>query len=106
MWVCQTRLYATLDQVGHEILCPDCYTPILVPEAPAARETGPEGVESYDVATSAPPPLEVIIPGYEPVVDDGPLRRKKHPLEERRERELAEQGQRARKRRRTGPSRP
>lgn len=101
--VCHTRLYATRDQVGHEILCPDCYTPILVPEAPAAAETGPEEVEAYDVTTSAPPPLEITIPGYEPIVDDGPLRRKKDPIEERRERELAEQSQRPRKRRKSEP---
>ncbi len=90
--VCHTRLHVTPDQVGHEILCPDCYAPIVVPEAPAAKEDAVEAIDEYQVAASTPPPLEVLIPGFEPVVDDGPLRRKKDPFEERRERELARQG--------------
>lgn len=32
--VCNTLMYGTLDQVGRELLCPDCYTPVRVPPPP------------------------------------------------------------------------
>lgn len=105
--VCHVRLYATPDQVGREILCPDCYTPILVPEAPAATEARPEAIEAYDVATSSPPPpLEVIIPGFEPIVDEGPIRSRKPPSDKRREREPGEPTRKPRKRQESAPLPP
>lgn len=39
--VCNTLLHGTLDQVGKSLLCPDCYTPVVVPppKEPASKKT-------------------------------------------------------------------
>lgn len=81
--VCHTRLHATADEVGHEILCPDCYTPLIVPEAPAEKEVSKETIEEYQVGATAPDaPLPIYIPGFDPIVGEGPLRPKERPVRE------------------------
>ena len=50
--ICQTRLYARLDQVGQTIVCPDCETEIkvVVPSSRRQRRSRPEVVGSlYEV---------------------------------------------------------
>ena len=39
--VCGTRLHATEDQVGKEIVCPDCDRPVVVPAAPPKPKPKP-----------------------------------------------------------------
>jgi DNA-directed RNA polymerase subunit RPC12/RpoP len=34
--LCHTRLHATLDQVGQQLICPDCSTPVPIPAPPPA----------------------------------------------------------------------
>ena len=53
--LCRTLMRATLEEVGQEMVCPDCRTPVIVPppaEAPPAP--GPLGVggEEYSVSDS------------------------------------------------------
>ena len=52
--VCSTRMYATEDQVGRELVCPDCDTVVLVPPpAEAEKEKirrGSSGVEVEEYA--------------------------------------------------------
>jgi uncharacterized CHY-type Zn-finger protein len=75
--VCHTRLHATPDQAGQEILCPDCLSPIHIPPPPEARAK-PEVEKAEPYSVSAPPKraaAPVLVPGYEPIVGDEPLRR-------------------------------
>ena len=79
--VCGTRIYAPVDQAGREILCPDCYSPLVIPEAAPNISAAPEPAEpvgEYGVGAPAERP-PVVVPGFEPIVDDRPLR----PLESR-----------------------
>ncbi len=39
--VCRTRMLATLDQVGQEMICPDCGTPSIVPPPVPKESSGP-----------------------------------------------------------------
>jgi len=39
--VCNTLLHGTLDQVGKSLLCPDCYTPVVVPPPKEPAEKKP-----------------------------------------------------------------
>ncbi len=52
---CQTRLSATLDQVGDTVFCPDCGMANVVP-APAPRKQGPakEADTAYGLAKAGP----------------------------------------------------
>lgn len=74
--VCHTRLYGTADQRGQKIICPDCYSPVPVPFGPGTTTSRQRPQDQHDEYTvSAPvqqPPL--VIPGFAPIVDDGPLR--------------------------------
>ena len=61
--VCRTRMLATLDLVGRQIVCPDCGTPAIVPPPPlkpAAPEesprTGPDAEYAMSVGVDQPPP--------------------------------------------------
>lgn len=53
--LCGTRMLGTEDQVGRQLVCPDCGTPVVVPApsvAPAKQGSpaaGAEGVGGYDV---------------------------------------------------------
>ena len=74
--VCHTRLHATAQQVGREIICPDCSTRLIVPKPQDGPAVLPrESIEGYEVsAAPAPRRPPLILRGFEPIVDDGPLR--------------------------------
>jgi hypothetical protein len=53
---CQTLMYATEDQVGQTLTCPDCRTPHVVPPPPAPAERKPLLLdEGYAIDPSADP---------------------------------------------------
>ena len=46
--LCDTLLHGTLDQVGESLLCPDCYTPVVVPPPKEPAEEKPTVAHSVD----------------------------------------------------------
>jgi len=67
--VCHTRLTAPKDQIGKQVACPDCRTPMAVPAKPGARSrTQPTPQEAYavceDCDPSSPPAPQ---PEYMPI---------------------------------------
>ena len=66
--VCSTRMLATEDQVGRQIVCPDCTVPTTVPEPePEPEWRGPVvviGEEAYRLheGVDQPPPAAAVIP--------------------------------------------
>jgi hypothetical protein len=64
--LCGTRLHARLDQVGQQIQCPDCHSPIDVPAPPVAKAKpkGPSLDDAEDVPLSDPGDR----PRYRPMV--------------------------------------
>jgi DNA-directed RNA polymerase subunit RPC12/RpoP len=76
---CHTRLHATEDQVGRQLLCPDCGTPSVVPPMPPPRRKidamqGSDG--GYAIVLDGPPPPPVPPPRLDQfdrhAVDDEP----------------------------------
>jgi len=51
--VCHARLHATVDQIGQEIVCPDCDTPVVVPS--------PEPEEDHAKKPTSPPPQAYLL---------------------------------------------
>ncbi len=64
--VCNTRLHAGPDQVGRELICPDCRTPILV-RAPAAAVPKLDPMEGADAGYTVAAPIE--LPQWQPVFE-------------------------------------
>ena len=62
--LCQTRLHAAPEQVGQELICPDCQTPILV-RAPAAAPPKIDPMAGAEAGYSIVPTAEM--PAWQPV---------------------------------------
>jgi len=52
--LCETRMYATRDQVGEMITCPDCGTPMVVPRPETTPTPEREGTTAGEYAARAP----------------------------------------------------
>lgn len=64
--LCHTRLHATLDQVGKQIVCPDCLTPNTVPPPPKKLpKIDPMEGAGEDIAHSAP----IRPPEFQPIFE-------------------------------------
>jgi len=66
--VCGTRMYATLDQVGKQLKCPDCHSKVLVKAPKKPVESAPV-YESDDGDFKLSPPVEVPRPAHLPQED-------------------------------------
>jgi len=84
--VCHTRLYATPDQAGKKMLCPDCRREFVVPPFRRKKaETPTETIDTYEIRapeerTSAV--FEVFKPApREPLPQPGKAKRRKQPAE-------------------------
>ncbi len=65
--LCNTLMYATDEQVGEEIVCPDCLTPTVVPPRPKDIPRVPtsstfEGSSTFGLAQEQPPTGGPLIP--------------------------------------------
>ncbi len=52
--LCRTRMYATRDQVGEMITCPDCGTPMVVPRPDTTPKPGREGTTAGEYRGGEP----------------------------------------------------
>jgi hypothetical protein len=64
--LCQTLMYATEEQIGHELKCPDCGALTMARRSAPKKPTGPLPVvlgEEYDLdPASAPEPRPMVVP--------------------------------------------